>query len=97
MYIRFFLLCFFLLSYFVGNSADISIFPTPQKVIFTGKTFSLEGTFWIKEKNTDPYLRQLLSEILPLQKEKKGCSPRIYFGQIKDRQIKLFRAEIPEI
>ena len=45
MYIRFFLFCFFLLSYFVGNSADISIFPTPQKVIFTGKTFSLEGTF----------------------------------------------------
>ena len=97
MYIRFFLFCFFLLSYFVGNSADISIFPTPQKVIFTGKTFSLEGTFWIKEKNTDPYLRQLLSEILPLQKEKKGRSPRIYIGQIKDPQIKKFRAQIPEI
>lgn len=97
MYIRFFLSCFFLLTYLTGSSADISIFPTPQKVTFTGKTFSLEQPYRIKGGNTALSLRELLSEILPLQQEKKGRSPRIYMGQITDSQIKKFRAQIPEI
>lgn len=97
MYIRFSLLCIFVISYFTGFCTDIQIFPTPQKMNFTGKTFSLEQAFRVKTKHTDPHLQQLLSEIIPLQQGKKGRSPQLFMGQTTDPYIKKFRTQVPEI